>query len=310
VGVVRTAGKKVLEGTMIAAGVDRLGQRLRRGRSLILAYHNVVPDSAPPAGDRSLHLRVSEFGRQLDLLRHLGRVVSLEELLSGVGENRHPMAFAVTFDDGYRGAATLGVRELERRGLPATIFVAPGLVGDQTFWWDALAMSNFESRASALRQRILTEGMGMASEVRRLALAGGHEMEPMPELWRSAVDTELLEAAAVDGITIGSHSWGHPSLVELAGATLHEEINRPREWLRDRFGARYLDVLAYPYGLHSAAVRRAARSAGYRAGLALAPASLRVAGAPQSTLEAFSLPRLNVPSGLTLSGLRLRAAWC
>lgn len=294
---------------MIAAGVDRLGQRLRRGRSLVLAYHNVVPDSAAPTGDRSLHLGVSAFGRQLDLLLQLGRVVSLEELLSGVRNERQSMAFAVTFDDGYRGAATLGVRELERRGLPATIFVAPGLVGDQTFWWDAFSMSDLETRAPALRQRILTEGMGMATEARRLALECGHEMGSVPELWRSARDSELLEAASVDGVTIGSHTWSHPSLVALPGDALQEEITRPREWLRERFGATYLDVLAYPYGLHSDAVRRSALRAGYRAGLSLAPASMRVADTPQSTLGAFSLPRLNVPAGLTLSGLRLRAAW-
>lgn len=285
-------------------------QWLRRGRGIVLAYHNVVPDSGPRTGDLSLHLCVTDFARQLDMLCSIGQVVSLEELLSGAEkEDPQAMSFAVTFDDAYRGAVTLGVRELERRGLPATFFVAPGLLGDRTFWWDAL-YENTGHGLSKTWSRILTEGDGTFQLASRVAQQGDIEMKSMPEFWRSAGENDLQEAMRVTGITIGSHSWSHPSLVRLSGAALEEEVARSRDWLRRRFGERYLDVLAYPYGLHSASVRNAARDAGYRAGFGLAAGSLHVADVPESRPEAFSLPRLNVPAGVSLPGLRLKAAWC
>jgi hypothetical protein len=33
----------------------------------------------------------------------------------------------------------LGIPELVRRGLPATVFVAPALLDQRAFWWDRLA---------------------------------------------------------------------------------------------------------------------------------------------------------------------------
>lgn len=313
-GMIRTAVKRALEGMVARTGMDRLGRWLRRGRGVVLAYHNVVPNSALRTGDLSLHLRVSDFGRQLDLLCRVGRVAPLEEILSGRNEtDRRTMTFAITFDDAYRGAVELGVRELERRGLPATIFVPPGLLGDRTFWWDALYRDAVDAGGSGrpeLWRRILTEGNGTLQRARQVAQESGVEIKTMPKLWRSATEEELQEAARVAGITVGSHGWSHASLIRLSGDALVEELARPRDWLGDRFGDRYVDILSYPYGLHSASVRAAARRAGYLAGLALVPGSVHVADIPQSMSDAFSLPRLNVPAGLSLSGLQLRTAWC
>lgn len=304
-------GKRVLEPMMVGAGIDRLGLWLRRGQAVVLAYHNVVPDTAHEIGDRSLHVRVSDFAREMDMLCQVGHVVSLRELLSGLeGGDRGRIRFAVTFDDAYRGAVTLGVRELERRGLPATIFVAPSLLGDQTFWWDALYGSTGKGDAPELWCRILTEGKGTLAEATRVATERGLPMKTMPGFARSAEEAELRQAVRVDGITVGSHTWSHASLVRLPGDALREEVGRPRDWLRKRFNDRYMDLLAYPYGFHSAAVRNATRDAGYQAGFALTPGTLPVTNVPHSTREAFGLPRLNVPAGLSLNGLRLRSAWC
>jgi hypothetical protein len=48
--------KRRIETLLVGAGVASAGRRLRRGRGLILAYHNILPAGVEPEGDRSLHL--------------------------------------------------------------------------------------------------------------------------------------------------------------------------------------------------------------------------------------------------------------
>jgi peptidoglycan/xylan/chitin deacetylase (PgdA/CDA1 family) len=117
-----------------------------------------------------------------------------------------------------------------------------------------------------------------------------------------AAEQELRDAAAVPGITFGSHSWSHPNLIALNPAEIHYELIEPLHWLRERFD-NVVPWLAYPYGLSSEVVRQAAAAAGYMA-------ALRVSGGwlPKEPLSRYALPRFNVPSGLSNDGFALRTA--
>src|SRR5512143_348475 len=99
---VRTGLKQAVESLLIGAGVAGLARARARHRTLVLAYHNVVPDGAPPAGDRSLHICRSRFAAQLDeLIRH-AEIAPLDQVLSHPDRGRPRVA--ITFDDAYRGA--------------------------------------------------------------------------------------------------------------------------------------------------------------------------------------------------------------
>ena len=55
--------KHLAEGALVRSGVERLARRTRRGRTLVLAYHNVLPNGEAGSGDKDLHLfavRVSD----------------------------------------------------------------------------------------------------------------------------------------------------------------------------------------------------------------------------------------------------------
>src|SRR2546423_5455975 len=115
---VRVRVKAIAERVLLASG-GRAARWRMRDRTLILAYHNVVPDEQPIFGDRSLHLRRSDFAAQLDALRETHDVVPLPAVLLP-SHGPRPRA-AITFDDAYAGAVTLGVAEVVARGLPATV---------------------------------------------------------------------------------------------------------------------------------------------------------------------------------------------
>ena len=48
--------KRVVEDTLVGSGVAAIASGRLRGQTLILAYHNIIPDDVAPGGDRSLHL--------------------------------------------------------------------------------------------------------------------------------------------------------------------------------------------------------------------------------------------------------------
>jgi peptidoglycan/xylan/chitin deacetylase (PgdA/CDA1 family) len=270
---------------------------------MILAYHNVVPDDAADCGDRFLHLSRSCFAAQLDVLGRTHDVVPLGEGLAPRTSTRGRPRAVVTFDDAYHGALTLGAAELHLRGMPATVFVAPAFVGGAAFWWDRIVLPSASGRkGGTFRMRALEECGGRDGAVRELATRLGFAEREVPSYARCASEAELLHAVSRGSLTVGSHSWSHPNLALLAGAALREELTRPLEWLRERFEG-VAAVLAYPYGCYSDGTVAAARDAGYVAGLRSGGGWMRAGRA-----DAFHLPRVDVPAGLSVDGFALRTA--
>lgn len=296
--IVRRNLKRVLERALVGAGATRVGTRARH--ALVLAYHNIVPDDAVPVqGDTSLHLPRRVFARQLELLRDCVDVVPLARLFAGEPTCRPRVA--ITFDDAYAGALTLGLDTIRAYGLPVTFFVAPGLLGHPSFWWDDLARA-LGPRARAARDAALKEARGLDGEVRAWMARQGIPSVPPSDLLRPATEAELVRAAHHDGVSVAAHTWSHPNLTQLEDAELRTELVRPRDWLASRF-PRALPVLAYPYGLSDPRVRTEAAGAGYRA-------AFRVDGGwiPGPDADPHALPRLTVAAGLSLDGFRLRLA--
>lgn len=302
---VRRVVKRMGESVLVKAGAGHLGRLLRRDEALILAYHNVVPDQLVGRGDASLHLGLSMFRRQLDLIVRACRPVSIIDLLSGAWKDRQRrLAVAITFDDAYRGTVSLGVPELAKRGIPATLFVAPAILGDRTLWWDAFADAGRRGLSEQLRTRILEEGRGTHEGAVSVGASWGMEWRDMPDLMRTVTEEELRGLRGNPEITVGSHTWRHPSLVTLSEQELSEEFGRSQAWLKERFGDVYVNAVSYPYGHSSSRVEEACRSAGFAGGLDLRGGLMERANAG----DRFRMARNNVPQDLSLEGLSLRLA--
>jgi peptidoglycan/xylan/chitin deacetylase (PgdA/CDA1 family) len=286
---------------LISSGFASLHRRRMRGRTLILAYHNIVADDQAPAGDLANHLPFSTFAAQMRALRATHDVVPLADVLSPRGPSRRPRA-AITFDDAYRGAIVNAVPELVRQGIPASFFVAPKFVGGGSFWWDALAQPAGAGLDPNDRNHALSGLRGEDEAVRHWAREAGRPInEPPPDL-RVATEEQLIAAASHPGITLGSHTWGHPNLTRLTPDELVRELSQPLVWLRERI-ANPLPWIAYPYGFFDSAAERAAAEAGYEAALAVSGGWMG-----RQAANRFALPRLNIPRGLSSRGFVLRGA--
>jgi peptidoglycan/xylan/chitin deacetylase (PgdA/CDA1 family) len=284
---------------LLSMGPSAISRRRHRARALVLAYHNIVPRGESAGGDGSLHLGQDRFAGQLDLLQRHCEVVPLQELVDEpTGRSDRPRV-AITFDDAYQGAVVTGVEELRKRGLPATIFVAPGLLDGRSFWWDDLVPEGAPALPDDIRAPALADHRGSDLEIRDWARQQGMQERKGNRHATGAMLSELGDAMRYPGLTLAAHSWSHPNLVALTSDALESELERPLQWLREHF-ERVLPYLAYPYGFGGQREAERAERVGY-------VASFRVEGGwlPLSPSR-WNLPRLNVPSGLSPRGFELR----
>ncbi len=129
--------------------------------------------------------------------------------------------------------------------------------------------------------------LGAPATVFAIARRLGTEPDGTAREQRTLTEAELEELADVAEISIGSHASTHRSLPTLGDDELADELVGGREALVKLVGGP-LDLLAYPYGHHDERVRRAARSAGFRAAFTF------LNGRVEQGQDPFRLPRFTM----------------
>jgi peptidoglycan/xylan/chitin deacetylase (PgdA/CDA1 family) len=289
----RSMAKSAIEHALIVAGARRWAAQRHQQDICILAYHNIVPDGDParPLGDASLHLTLADFRAQLDHLGRYYQVVALQDTLAPPRRTSRPRV-VITFDDAYHGTLVLGVEELAKRGLPATVFVPPGLLGGQALWWDAFAPPDSAPDAGltpAMRREALGDQGGRVERVREWARRAGWVERELPETMRTGTETQLAAAS-------------HPDLAQLPADERDAELRTPLAWLRARYRCT-IGWLSYPYGLSSEATEEAVRAAGYDAALLVGGGWTGIPPRDRS-----AIPRSNIPAGISGAGFALRVS--
>ncbi|MEJ2219000.1 MAG: polysaccharide deacetylase family protein, partial [Gemmatimonadota bacterium] len=221
----RKLARGVVEITGTVSGLSSMARRVRRDDVAILGYHNIVRPEEAGRGDTSLHMPLPDFVDQIERLARTHRIVDLETALNRTASER-PLA-VITFDDAYRGAVTLGLPELARRGFPAVVFVSPGLLGADSTWWDELAEAGRLSPET--RRSALVDLAGRAEAVRARFL-DGRAVPRLPRSYGIATVQELREHCG-GNVSLGSHAWGHEHLPSLERTDLEANLARTSEWL-------------------------------------------------------------------------------
>lgn len=197
---------------------------MARRPPLVLCYHGASAEWVT-----GLSIAPEVIVAQLEALVRRGfRGAQAEDVVEGDGKLLH-----VTFDDAYRSVERV-LPDLERLGVPATIFVCSALAPDG-------------------------RGVGVAE------LAGERAAYPDELL---TMDWPTLRRLADAGVEIGSHTRTHAHLTQLGDEELERELVESRREIADALG-RPCRFLAYPYGEEDERVRAAARAAGYEAGFGL-----------------------------------------
>ena len=331
-------------GAAVSLGIDAIGRRRMGGRLLIVCYHGVVDARESP---HWLHVTRRAFARQLE---HLARHVDsrpLDDALAqlAAGTLSRPTA-CVTFDDGYRNNRTVALPELQRVGVPATIYLATGLLGGAGWLWStrlerAFAAAPPDADWAAVRAAALdgpapddADAATLAATLRaadapraRLAKAAVEYLKLLPQADRRAREARLHEAlrAAPDDDfgDCALLTWDEVRAMDAGGLvtfgahTVHHEIVRR---LDDAALAREIGDSVAAVAAH---VARPSRTFAYPNGRAqdfdaraervlreagVTAAVSTIGGVNASDTPPFALRRLVVGPALSPAAFRLRAA--
>ena len=275
---------------------------------LILCYHRVAEGVEDP-----FYLCVSpgNFAAHLEEMSKAREPSTLADLSV---PSRRPRV-VVTLDDGYRDNLTNALPIAESKGVPITVFVTSGILGNHKgLWWDRLG-TLLRSRPPQVREIDLSVGgrnvrlplgsYGMRADLdtvrRHLLPLRVSEIEQaldaVSEQWQvasapppdagtlTAEDLRLL--AASDTVTIGAHTADHVRLRDRSAREQQDTISGSKNELEQSIG-RAVSHFAYPFGGrsdfndHSVA---AVRLAGFDTACTTIP------GTARSSTDPYRLPR-------------------
>jgi len=316
--------KTALAATISSAHDHGLASALARGleRPLVLGYHRVVADVASVEWTDmpSMLTSTKMFERHLDCVGRHFRFISLDELGMHLlsGEPFEEPVAAVTFDDGYADVYEHAYPVLQRKGIPAGIFVVTDLVGrpcwqvhDKLYHLVSKAFAMWDDPRLELCSLMTTLGLSTEpivrtrdamrtpmlavsailpalpiADVRRvmdgLEASVGNGFHDMPR----TLDWAEIEKMCRGGITIGSHTKSHVSLPAESAADVAEELEGSRQAIESRLGEP-ITHFAYPGGQFTAPVVDAVARAGYR--FAYTACQHTEAGHPALTIERLLL---------------------
>jgi peptidoglycan/xylan/chitin deacetylase (PgdA/CDA1 family) len=250
-------------------------RHLVRHRVTVLAYHRIagVDDEDFSTFVPNVSATPDAFAEQMDYLRKNYNPISIDDLLAWLkGEGvLPPYAALVTFDDGYRDNLENALPILEKRQIPAVLFVATDCIGsDRPFYWDLAAYMFAHSSSGAADIPLLgRQVLGGRENRRSLAAQWIAKAKALPPSERQvAIDALRAVLAPPDnhkafrnlhltwqevremarkGMAIGAHTCGHPILAQVPTDVARDEILRSKRLIEDTLGT-LVRTFAYPNG--------------------------------------------------------------
>lgn len=229
-GPVRGPRTEALFDRVVGLGmVGRLARITVNAPLRVLAYHEIKDASG--------------FAAQMEHIAGRYRPVSVAEVLRWLdGGALPPAAVWVTFDDGDPTVVEHGLPVLDDYGVPATMFMCPGVVDtDQPYWWQ-IVESIAPGEVADLK---LVEDARRVDRVAELAEVFAHRHGVRPT--RPQLTSGQLERWLASGRDVGNHTWDHPLLDRCDERDQERQIVMAHEWIVDRVAPEQL-VFAYPNG--------------------------------------------------------------
>ena len=281
---------------------------MRRNGTLILCYHRVAEGVEDPF---HLCVRPGNFAAHLEELSRSREPSTLADVSV---PSRRPRV-VVTFDDGYRDNLTNALPIAESKGVPITIFVTSGILGNHNgFWWDRLGallrarpphvteidlpvgernvrlplgssgiradLDSVRSHLLPLRVTDIERALDAVSERWQVGSA------PPPDAETLSLE-DLRHLAASDTVTIGAHTVDHVRLRDRPAREQQDTIAGSKSELEQSIG-HAVSHFAYPFGYHTDFDDRsvdAVRSAGFDTACTAIP------GTARSPADPYRLPR-------------------
>lgn len=263
---------------------------------------------------RGITMSAQEFEEQIKFCRQYFQCLSLPQAITNLTTGKLPRrSVIITFDDGYRDNLLTALPILEKYQVPATIFIAPGLIDDPSrMWW--IEQEQIICAVASLSYNLGGQRITRMSRTREEKLALLVELAIVSKLLSTtelaALMADLREQSGVRAtfsdlmlsweelkkialhplITVGAHTINHLVLTSLSDQEARAEIVESKKKLEDILGIP-VPIFAYPFGSREQAGEREARlaqEAGFTCALTTRPGHLNA----KASLHPFLLPRI------------------
>jgi len=246
-------------------------QLRKRGTIITLAFHRVLTEDSFSRTGSLPGILMKEKTFQ-DLLAHVKqhyKPVALENAIPGNQSTKINVVF--TFDDGWRDNYTIAFPIARAYGIPFTIFVCPGVLGQSEPFWPEQACSlmhtlgkdahEISATVEGLKRLPSSERDRYFSSLREQALRAG--TLPQPSIEDQVLSSgEILEMHRA-GVSFGSHTQTHQILTSLPMDVVERELAKSKSAVEELLG-QPCTMLAYPNGDWSREVRDLAYDVGFR----------------------------------------------
>ncbi len=271
----------------------------------VFCYHGVtISQSVGIENFARKHLPLHEFERHIQtLVNRSCKVISLESFLARISNQAFSgNEIVLSFDDGYKSHYKLVWPLLRDYAMPFTIFVSPGFLSQDRFFWvdlvehwinrtelDAVSLllphSQRTWQCTTDREKV-TAVIEIKKILKKLRpalrdqvleqLKDKTQVDDSPgsvENYRGLSWDELAEMARDPLVTVGSHSVNHEILTNLTPAEAEFEIVQSKQLLERKLG-RPVISFAYPNGKpqdYNQACIELLKSAGYSCAFKVVP---------------------------------------
>ena len=207
----------------------------------ILAYHGVPDSDLFRSHCNYLSKNYSMVG-MYDVSRYL------------VGDPVDDRACWVTFDDGDQTVVDVALPILGDFGIPATMFINPGVVDSfAPLWWQIVseaAENLIEVTGRRVTNDLIQELKAMPDSDRRRIVsdvAKALELQLGRPPRRRQLNVQDLKAWTASGHTIGNHTWDHPLLNFCSKEDQVRQIEEAHTWILSQLGSPPV-AFSYPNG--------------------------------------------------------------
>ena len=239
-------------------------------RFQIINYHRVLPLQDPLSIDI---IELNQFERQIKVLAQNFRVITLPQLMDEIHTGTlQSDTLCITMDDGYRDNYMYAYPILQKYGVPATIFLASGVIGKPGLLWHDRVLQIVRAAKVA---RVVWPLNGRAdwnfsrgAERVGFALSLLSSLKRLPPVLRDQEIDCLLSICGLNpeelpnnemlswdevremhrhGMAFGSHTVNHPILALLSDEEIAFELSESKRHIEEQIDTT-IDSFAYPNG--------------------------------------------------------------
>jgi peptidoglycan/xylan/chitin deacetylase (PgdA/CDA1 family) len=295
-------------------GGVRLYHHLRdRDALTVIMLHRVLPKAAHSAleADPDYTTSTEVLKDLISFLRANYTIIGLPDLLAARRGTRSlpPHPVLITFDDGWDDNVRHAAPVLAAAGVPWTLFVAAGAIGEKGHWWQESLLQALRTGRASYRDlwKMAVSGTGGDKEPgdnRELALL--NEFGRLDSERRNSLLAQLGERkshpdmASWDGlrgllgsnVSIGVHGYSHLPLTMLDDP--EQDLLKARELLHANLGPDAIVTMSFPHGRYDARILSAARALGFEL---IFTSDAVLNACPGGRLEQDTIGRISVEGG-------------